>query len=179
MALFLPRALFDFPFFQAAKLSSNQSLVNTNKLGNIPASYPLFVMVTSKVMRPLFLVPWHLTACFIDKWPISWSWIWHQEMALIVDNQLLACHAGEYQQLAIVKILQRATASKYLVPTTMLTAVGNKWGIVCKKVAQSLSNSCKYHRFLVTLILDNKYWINGDNLPSNSRATPATRLPLS
>jgi hypothetical protein len=27
-------------------------------------------------------------------------------MALIVDNQLLACHAGEYQQLAIVKILQ-------------------------------------------------------------------------
>lgn len=28
-------------------------------------------------------------------------------MALIVDNQLLACHAGEYQQLAIVKILQR------------------------------------------------------------------------
>ena len=26
------------------------------------------------------------------------------EMALIVDNQLLACHAGEYQQLAIVKI---------------------------------------------------------------------------
>lgn len=28
-------------------------------------------------------------------------------MALIVDNQLLACHAGEYQQLVIVKILQR------------------------------------------------------------------------
>lgn len=28
-------------------------------------------------------------------------------MALIVDNQLFACHAGEYQQLAIVKILQR------------------------------------------------------------------------
>lgn len=28
-------------------------------------------------------------------------------MALIVDDQLLACHAGEYQQLAIVKILQR------------------------------------------------------------------------
>ena len=57
-------------------------------------------------MRPLFLVPWHLTACFIAKWPISWSWIWHQEMALIVDKQLLDCHAGEYQQLAIVKILQ-------------------------------------------------------------------------
>lgn len=29
--------------------------------------------------------------------------------------------------------------------TTMLTAVGNKWGIVCKKVAQSLSKSCIYH----------------------------------
>lgn len=28
-------------------------------------------------------------------------------MALIVDNQLLACHAGEYQKLAIEKILQR------------------------------------------------------------------------
>ena len=106
MTLFLPRTLYDFSFFQAAKLSSNQSLVNTNKMGNIPASYPLFVMVTSTVMRPLFLVPRHLTACFIAKWPISWSWIWHQEMALIVDNQLLACHAGEYQQLVIVKILQ-------------------------------------------------------------------------
>ena len=29
--------------------------------------------------------------------------------------------------------------------TTMLTAVGNKWGIVCKKVVQSLSKSCIYH----------------------------------
>ena len=67
MTLFLPQTLFDFPFFQAAKLSSNQSLVNTNKSGNIPASYPLFVMVTSTVMRPIFLVPWHLTACFIAK----------------------------------------------------------------------------------------------------------------
>ena len=29
--------------------------------------------------------------------------------------------------------------------TTMLTAGGNKWGIVCKKVAQSLSKSCICH----------------------------------
>lgn len=29
--------------------------------------------------------------------------------------------------------------------TTMLTAGGNKWGIVCKKVVQSLSKSCICH----------------------------------
>ena len=29
--------------------------------------------------------------------------------------------------------------------TTMLTAGGNKWGIVCKKIAQSLSKSCICH----------------------------------
>ena len=30
--------------------------------------------------------------------------------------------------------------------TTIITAVGNKWGIVCKKkVVQSLSKSCIYH----------------------------------
>ena len=31
-------------------------------------------------------------------------------MALIVDNQLLVCHAGEYQQLAIVKNLTKKDA---------------------------------------------------------------------
>ena len=29
--------------------------------------------------------------------------------------------------------------------TTIITAVGNKWGIVCKKVVQSLSKSCICH----------------------------------
>ena len=29
--------------------------------------------------------------------------------------------------------------------TTIIIAVGNKWGIVCKKVVQSLSKSCIYH----------------------------------
>lgn len=30
--------------------------------------------------------------------------------------------------------------------TTIITAVGNKWGIVCKKkVVQNLSKSCIYH----------------------------------
>ena len=29
--------------------------------------------------------------------------------------------------------------------TTIIIAVGNKWGIVCKKVAQGLSKSCICH----------------------------------
>jgi hypothetical protein len=56
-----------FLFFQAAKLPSNQSLVNANKLGKYSRFLTTLCDGDQNGDAPLFLVPWHLTACFIAK----------------------------------------------------------------------------------------------------------------
>lgn len=74
----------------------------------------------------------------------------------MVDNQFLACHAGCVPTFSDCENLTKDNRIK--IPpsfcirqcgedifTTMLTAGGNKWGIVYKKVAQSLSKSCICH----------------------------------